>query len=259
MIQIRDLYKSFGPLAVLRGVSFEIRDGETVAIIGQSGCGKSVLLKHIIGLLKPDAGDVIVDGINMSSARESALESLRRNIGFLFQGSALFDSMTVMENVTLGLRESTASGERDREKLARITKEKLALVGLQGIEDVMPSELSGGMKKRVALARALAGEPRYMFYDEPTTGLDPITSDQIDALIQELTRMTDHAGQIHVTSLIVTHDMFTVERIVGRVIFLYDGMVYFDGTPEEFARSNDPIARQFLERYRHLDDRSSTV
>jgi phospholipid/cholesterol/gamma-HCH transport system ATP-binding protein len=241
VISIKNLQKSFGTLDVLRGVSIEIADRETVAIIGQSGSGKSVLLKHIIGLMKPDAGEIIVDGVNISKARERELEHLRRNIGFLFQGSALFDSMTVLENVTLGLVES---GERDREKLARITKEKLALVRLRGIEDTMPSNLSGGMKKRVALARALATEPRYMFYDEPTTGLDPVTSDQIDALIEDLT------SKLHVTSLIVTHDMFTVERIAHRVIFLYEGLVYFDGTPIEFERSADPVCGQFLDRYR---------
>jgi len=243
VISVHRLYKSFGSLEVLRGVTFDIHDGETVAIIGQSGCGKSVLLKHIIGLMKPDGGEVFADGINMSHARENQLEQVRRHIGFLFQGSALFDSMTVMENVTLGLREH---GEHDHEKLSRITKEKLALVGLKSIENVMPSDLSGGMKKRVALARALAGEPRYMFYDEPTTGLDPVTSDQIDALIQDLT------GRLHVTSLIVTHDMFTVERIAKRVIFLHDGKVHFDGTPAELDQSPDPISRQFLERYRHV-------
>ena len=244
MISIRDLRKSFGEQDVLCGISLDINDGETVAVIGQSGCGKSVLLKHIIGLLKPDSGEVIFDGTIVSKANEEELERVRMNIGFLFQGAALFDSMTVQHNVTLGLWEHN---ERDREKLARITKEKLALVGLRNIESVMPSELSGGMKKRVALARALATEPHYMFYDEPTTGLDPVTSDQIDALIQELT------GRLHVTSLIVTHDMFTVERIAERVIFLHQGKVYFDGTPKAFAESTDPTCRQFLERYRHAE------
>jgi phospholipid/cholesterol/gamma-HCH transport system ATP-binding protein len=241
VISIKDVRKSFGALEVLRGVSLEIADGETVAIIGQSGCGKSVLLKHIIGLMKPDSGEVSVDGVNVSNMRERDLQKLRRNIGFLFQGAALFDSMTVLENVTLGLVEY---GERDREKLARITKEKLSLVGLKNIEHVMPSDLSGGMKKRVALARALATEPRYMFYDEPTTGLDPVTSDQIDALIKELTT------KLKATSVIVTHDMFTVERIAHRVIFLHQGLVYFDGTPVAFERSSDPICGQFLDRYR---------
>ncbi len=242
MISVKDLRKSFGALEVLQGVSFEIADGETVAIIGQSGCGKSVLLKHIIGLMKPDSGEVLVDGVDVSKMKERELQKLRRNIGFLFQGAALFDSMTVLENVTLGLVEH---GERDREKLARITKEKLALVGLKNIEHVMPSHLSGGMKKRVALARALATEPGYMFYDEPTTGLDPVTSDQIDELVQSLT------ARLHVTSLIVTHDMFTVERIAKRVIFLNEGRVHFDGTPKELSTSSDsPIVQRFLERYR---------
>lgn len=243
MISVKNLRKSFGSLEVLRGVTFDIQDGETVAIIGQSGCGKSVLLKHIVGLMKPDRGEIFVDGINMVLAKQNQLEQVRRQIGFLFQGSALFDSMTVMENVTLGLREH---GERDHGKLTRITKEKLELVGLKNIETVMPSDLSGGMKKRVALARALAGEPHYMFYDEPTTGLDPVTSDQIDALIQDLT------GRLHVTSLIVTHDMFTVERIVNRVIFLHEGKVHFDGTPAKLVQSPDSISRQFLERYQHV-------
>ncbi len=243
MIEIRNLYKSFDGNDVLRGIDLTIADGETVAIIGQSGCGKSVLLKHIIGLLRPDRGAVVVDGINMAEAKEKDIYRVRRNIGFLFQGSALFDSMTVLENVTLGLREN---GERDKEKLARITLEKLALVGLRGIEKVMPADLSGGMRKRVALARSLATEPRYMFYDEPTTGLDPVTSDQIDALIEDLT------AKLHVTSIIVTHDMFTVERIAKRVVFLHQGKVYFDGRPEDLTRSNDPINRQFLERYRLL-------
>ena len=242
MIQVRDLYKSFGELPVLRGVSFDIADGETVAIIGQSGCGKSVLIKHIIGLLKPDSGEVIFDGTNVSTAPDRDLERARMHIGFLFQGAALFDSMTVMDNITLGLREH---GERDHAKLARITKEKLALVGLKNIESVMPAELSGGMRKRVALARALAANPRYMFYDEPTTGLDPVSSDQIDALIQELTQ------QLSVTSIIITHDMFTVQRIAKRVIFLNEGLIYFDGTPQELTRSKEPVAQQFLERFRH--------
>ena len=241
MIEIRALRKSFGSVEVLRGIDLRIEDGETVAIIGQSGCGKSVLLKHIIGLMKPDSGEVIIDGVNMSSGSWHDIEKIRRNLGFLFQGSALFDSMTVKENVTLGLREH---GLRDNLELTRITKEKLALVGLNGIEQQMPPNLSGGMKKRVALARALATEPKYMFYDEPTTGLDPVTSDQIDALIENLT------ARLNVTSVIVTHDMFTVERIAKRVVSLHSGSVYFDGTPSELKSSHDKTVTQFLERYR---------
>jgi len=241
VIQIHGLHKSFGAQPVLRGIDFDIADGETVAIIGQSGCGKSVLLKHIIGLMKPDQGEVLVDGVNMSTARDKDLERVRRQFGFLFQGAALFDSMTVSQNVTLGLWEH---GERDRTKLSHIAKEKLGLVGLRNVGETMPADLSGGMKKRAALARALAGDPRYMFYDEPTTGLDPVTSDQIDALIQNLT------NQLHVTSVIVTHDLFTVERIAKRVIFLHQGRVYFDGTPQELVRSTDPTTQEFLARYR---------
>lgn len=241
MIEIHKLHKAFDEQQVLRGIHFTITDRETVAIIGQSGCGKSVLLKHIIGLMKPDSGSVIVDGVNMASARERDLERTRANFGFLFQGSALFDSMTVSENVTLGLFER---GERDKEKLARIATQKLALVGLRGIESQLPGHLSGGMIKRVALARALASEPRYMFYDEPTTGLDPVTADQIDALIEDLT------DKLHVTSLVVTHDMFTVERIAKRVIMLHQGHIFFDGTPKDLNHSTEPVVQQFLERYR---------
>ena len=240
MIEVFNLHKSFGDQPVLRGVNFRIDDGETVAIIGESGCGKSVLIKHVIGLLRADEGDVVVDGVSMSSATEKEVYAIRRHIGFLFQNSALFDSMSVFDNVVLGLWEN---GEHDTEKLYAITKEKLALVGLKGIEAVKPSELSGGMRKRVGLARALAMEPKYMFYDEPTTGLDPVTSDQIDMLILDLT------NRLKVTSLIITHDLFTVERIAKRVIFLNQGVVYFDGTPRELEGSSDPVIKKFIERF----------
>ncbi|MBS1902271.1 MAG: ABC transporter ATP-binding protein [Bacteroidetes bacterium] len=242
MIEIRNLKKSFGERHVLRGVSFTVHDGETVAIIGQSGCGKSVLLKLIVGLLEPDAGDVVVDGINTAVAPEGVLYPLRRQIGFLFQSAALFDSMTVYENVVLGLWEQ---GERDEQKLRQLATEKLELVGLGGILDHKPSELSGGMRKRVGLARALAMNPKYIFYDEPTTGLDPVTSDQIDDLILSVT------NRYKATNLIITHDLFTVERIAKRVIFLYEGLVYFDGTPGELQTSSDTVIKQFIERYVH--------
>jgi phospholipid/cholesterol/gamma-HCH transport system ATP-binding protein len=242
MIEVRDLTKSFGSNAVLRGVSFKVEDGETVAIIGQSGCGKSVLLKHIVGLLLPDSGSVVVDGLHISEADEDSLYALRRRIGFLFQGAALFDSMTVYENVVLGLWEA---GERDEHKLRTLAAEKLSLVGLGDILDRKPAELSGGMRKRVGLARALAMNPKYLFYDEPTTGLDPVTSDQIDNLILDVT------GHYRATNLIVTHDLFTVRRIAKRVIFLNNGYVFFDGTPEELHRSDDPVIKQFIERFVH--------
>ncbi|MEP7235197.1 MAG: ATP-binding cassette domain-containing protein [Ignavibacteriota bacterium] len=240
MIEISKLKKSFGENEVLRGIDITINDGETVAIIGESGCGKSVLLKHIIGLMHPDSGSVTVDGVNMIEATETMLYSVRRRIGFLFQSAALFDSMTVYENTVLGLWES---GERDEAKLRQIATEKLSLVGLHGILDAKPADLSGGMKKRVGLARALALQPKYMFYDEPTTGLDPVTSDQIDYLILSLTE------SFSTTNLIVTHDLFTVKRIAKRVIYLYHGLVFFDGTPEELAKSNDPKVIQFIERF----------
>ncbi len=241
MIEVHDLHKSFGDKPVLRGVSFSIADGETVAIIGESGCGKSVLIKHVIGLLYADKGSVSVDGHDIATTSEKTIYSLRRNIGFLFQNSALFDSMNVRENIVLGLWEN---GLRDEDKLRAIAKEKLALVGLAGIEERRPSELSGGMRKRVGLARALASDPLYMFYDEPTTGLDPVTSDQIDALIADLTRT------LSVTSLIITHDLFTVKHIAKRVIFLYQGQVYFDGLPSDLLHSEEAVISKFVKRFK---------
>jgi phospholipid/cholesterol/gamma-HCH transport system ATP-binding protein len=240
VIEITNLKKSFDDEPVLKGISITIHDGETVAIIGESGCGKSVLLKHIIGLLIPDEGSVTVDGIVISEASEDVIYALRRRIGFLFQSAALFDSMTVFENIVLGLWEE---GERDEEKLVKVVKEKLTLVGLRNIGHLKPSSLSGGMKKRVGLARALAMQPQYMFYDEPTTGLDPVTSDQIDFLILSLTK------SFSTTNLIVTHDLFTVKRIAKRVIYLREGLVYFDGTPAELLASSDPKIVQFVERF----------
>lgn len=225
---------------MLDGVSMQINEGETVAIIGQSGCGKSVLLKHIIGLLEADSGTVMVDGLNVATATEKQIYQMRRKIGFLFQSAALFDSMTVYENIVLGLWEH---GERDHEKLRAIAEEALKMVSLRNILDQKPSSLSGGMKKRVGLARALAMKPKYLFYDEPTTGLDPVTSDQIDDLIL-------HVCEIYQsTNLIVTHDLITVEQIAKRVIFLNAGRVYFDGTPAELEASTDPVVIQFIERF----------
>ncbi|HET9136915.1 MAG TPA: ABC transporter ATP-binding protein [Candidatus Kapabacteria bacterium] len=240
MIELQDIHKSFGAGNVLDGVSMQITEGETVAIIGQSGCGKSVLLKHIIGLLEADSGTVTVDGLNVAAASEKELYKMRRKIGFLFQSAALFDSMTVYENIVLGLWEH---GERDHEKLRAIAEEALKMVSLRNILDQKPSSLSGGMKKRVGLARALAMKPKYLFYDEPTTGLDPVTSDQIDDLIR-------HVCDIYKsTNLIVTHDLITVEQIAKRVIFLNAGRVYFDGTPAELEASTDPVVIQFIERF----------
>jgi phospholipid/cholesterol/gamma-HCH transport system ATP-binding protein len=240
VIQINDLKKSFDTKQVLRGIDLTIKEGETVAIIGESGCGKSVLLKHMIGLLVPDEGTVTIDGLEITRAHERDIFAIRRQIGFLFQNAALFDSMTVYENITLGLWEG---GIRDTKQLREITRTKLELVGLHGIEDRSPSELSGGMRKRVGLARALAMEPKYMFYDEPTTGLDPVTSNQIDHLIANLTH------KLPVTSLIVTHDLFTVRNIAKRVVYIVEGKIYFDGTPEELIESEDLMVSRFVNRF----------
>lgn len=242
MIRIQGLHKSFSEgKTVLRGVNLDIQTGETLAIIGQSGCGKSVLLKHIIGLLRPDSGSVEVDGAEVHTLPDRELYALRARFGFLFQGAALFDSMTVAENVALGLVENTDMAEAD---VRRIVAEKLDMVGLPGIERLKPAELSGGMKKRVGLARALATNPDYLLYDEPTTGLDPVMSNQIDALIADLT------ARLNVTSIVVTHDMFSVYTIAHRVALLHEGRTYFQGTPDELRASQDVVVRDFLERYR---------
>ncbi len=240
MIEIRNLRKSFNGNDVLRGVDLTIPTGETIAVIGQSGCGKSVLLKHIIGLLTPDEGEILVDGQNVHRLPSKELYLLRGRFGFLFQGAALFDSMTVLENVSLGLVENSPMTEKE---IRGIVAEKLALVGLPGIEDKKPAELSGGMRKRVGLARALATNPDYILYDEPTTGLDPVMSNQIDALIAEIT------GKLSATSIVVTHDMFSVYNIVDRVALMHEGRIYFSGTPAEFQSADDPVIRDFIERF----------
>ncbi len=240
MISITGLQKRFGDNHVLRGVNLEIQTGETLAIIGQSGCGKSVLLKHIVGLLEPDAGSVAVDGRVIHELEEDELYALRKRFGFLFQGAALFDSMTVLENVGLGLSENTDMSDMDIE---RIVAEKLEMVGLPGIERLKPSELSGGMKKRVGLARALATNPDYLLYDEPTTGLDPVMSNQIDELIADLT------SHLNVTSIVVTHDMFSVYTIAHKVALMHEGVMYFQGDPDELRSSQDPTIRDFIERF----------
>jgi phospholipid/cholesterol/gamma-HCH transport system ATP-binding protein len=241
MIEIQGLRKTFGDgQPVLQGIDLTIKTAETIAIVGQSGCGKSVLLKHIIGLLQPDDGQVLVDGKNVHALDEAALYQLRSRFGFLFQGAALFDSMSVMENVALGLVENR---ELPEEEIRQIVAEKLAMVGLPGIEQKRPSELSGGMRKRVGLARALATNPDYLLYDEPTTGLDPVMSNQIDALIADITR------RLNVTSIVVTHDMFSVYAIVHRVAMIHEGRIYFTGTPDEFRSTNDRVINDFIERF----------
>ncbi|MBW7843426.1 MAG: ABC transporter ATP-binding protein [Ignavibacteriales bacterium] len=240
MIEISDLHKSFGSKKVLQGVNLTIEAGETIVIIGRSGCGKSVLIKHIVGLLEPDSGFVKVEGKIVSDLSLKELYELRKNFGFLFQGSALFDSMSVYENVSLPLVESKNGYTKD--DILKIVNEKLELVGLTGILNLKPSELSGGMKKRVALARALVTNPNYILYDEPTTGLDPIMSDSIDHLIKDL------ADKLKVTSIVVTHDMYSVKNVAKKVAMMHEGVIYFTGKPEELVTSSDKVIEDFIRR-----------
>ncbi len=239
MIELINVKKKFGEKEVLRGVNLKILKGETLVIIGPSGCGKSVMLKHIIGLLSPDEGEILIEGKNIVKMKTSELYKIRKKFGFQFQGSALFDSMTVEENVGLGLVENT---NKSKSEIKEIVEEKLEIVGLPGIGKLMPADLSGGMKKRVALARSLAINPEYILYDEPTTGLDPIMSDAIDELIKELT------NRLKVTSVVVTHDIFSVYDVADQVAMMHEGKVYFKGTPKELVESNDEVIRLFLHR-----------
>lgn len=240
MIEISDLHKKFNEKYVLQGIDLNIENGETLAIIGRSGCGKSVLIKHIVGLLFPDSGVVKVDGHNLNDLNTKELYNIRKNFGFLFQGAALFDSMTVGENVALPIVENNKGLSED--EIAGIAEEKLSLVGLPNIQHLKPSELSGGMKKRVGLARALVTNPGYILYDEPTTGLDPIMSDSIDSLIKEL------ADKLKVTSIVVTHDMVSVNNVANKVAMIHEGRIYFTGTPDELLNSSDPVIVNFIKR-----------
>ncbi len=237
MIEIRNLYKSFNGKKVLDGVNLSIDKGQTLVIIGRSGCGKSVLLKHIIGLIKPDAGDILIDGVDIAKMSGKELESLHLNFGMLFQGSALFDSLTVEENVGFGLIEHT---KKDMDFIRKRVKECLTMVGLEGIESLSPSQLSGGMKKRVALARAICMSPKIVLYDEPTTGLDPIMADGINTLIRELHE------KIKVTSVVVTHDMVSAYKIGDKIAMLYNGSIIQSGSPDEIKNTGNPIVRQFI-------------
>jgi phospholipid/cholesterol/gamma-HCH transport system ATP-binding protein len=237
MIEIKDVHKSFGDLAVLSGVNLTIRTGENLVVLGRSGSGKSVLLKLIIGLLKPDAGAISVDGQLVTGMGYNDLSRLRKRFGMLFQMAALFDSMTVDENVGLALREHSA---RSNGEISAIVTEKLSMVHLDGIESKKPADLSGGMRKRVGLARAIAMDPDYILYDEPTTGLDPVTAQQINVLIREL------QGKLNVTSIVVTHDMQSAYYVGDRLCLLYEGRIRFDGTPDEIRASTDPVVRQFI-------------
>lgn len=240
MIEIINLHKNFGSKKVLEGINLKINTGETIVIIGRSGSGKSVLIKHIVGLLVPDEGYVKVENQRVDDLTEDQLYNLRRKFGFLFQGSALFDSMTVEENVSLPLVES--SNGYSKSKIKNIVSEKLTLVGLPDVHNLKPAELSGGMKKRVGLARALVTDPDYILYDEPTTGLDPIMSDSIDNLIRDL------STKLKVTSVVVTHDMYSVKNVADKVAMVHNGKIYFVGKPQDLLDSNDNVIVDFIKR-----------
>jgi phospholipid/cholesterol/gamma-HCH transport system ATP-binding protein len=237
VIRVEDIYKSFDSRPVLRNVSLEIHEGETLAIIGRSGSGKSVLMKHMIGLLRPDSGRVLVDGVDINAVSYAKLREIRRQFGLLFQGGALFDSMNSFENVAFPLRTFT---NREPAEIEKDVQECLELVNLSDVGEKMPSELSGGMQKRVALARAIALRPRYILYDEPTSGLDPETSNTIDELISNL------ADQLNVTSIVVTHDMHSVLSVADRAAFVHDGTIHWQGTVDELHRCEDPVLCDFV-------------
>ena len=238
MIQVKDLVKSFEDNEVLRGVNLKIGKGHTTAIIGSSGSGKSVLLKHIMGLMKPDSGCVFLEGICVTDLNYERLKAVRKKMAMVFQGAALFDSMTVAENVGIGLYSHTRLSKRE---IAEKVNHCLSLVGLHRIENLSPAELSGGMKKRVAIARAIAMEPQILLYDEPTTGLDPIRANSINDLIVTLQNKLD------VTSVVVTHDMNSVDRVADYVAFLHQGKIHFEGTVDKLHNSDDLVLRHFVE------------
>ena len=237
MIKLIDINKSFKERQVLRHINLSVADGETLVIIGGSGSGKSTLLRLMVGLIAPTSGEIWIDAQEISQMKEEALDQVRLKMGMVFQYSALFDSMTVGDNVAFGLREHTDYSE---EKIRRIVAEKLALVGLSGVENMMPSELSGGMKKRVGLARAIAFEPSIIFYDEPDSGLDPVMTGKIDELIRTMQR------QLGVTSVVVTHDMESAFLVGDRIAMVYEGEIIADETAEDFRRLSDPRVRAFL-------------
>ena len=241
MIELRQVHKRFGPKVVLDGVDFVVREGETVALLGPSGTGKSVLLKHIIGLLTPDSGEVLVDGLEVASLGRKELAELRKRIGYAFQTGALFDSVSVFENIRLGINDEALYRDLDycRAQVAKC----LQLVNLpEDVAKLMPIELSGGMRQRVGIARAIAGSPKYLLYDEPTSGLDPVNADVMDGLIESLQR------ELHATSVVVSHDVRGSFRVADRIALLHQGRIRAVGTPEEFMAAKDGVVREFLER-----------
>jgi len=241
MIELRNVHKAFGKQVVLNGVDFEVREGETVALLGPSGTGKSVLLKHIIGLIRPDEGEIYVDGKDVCRLKRKELSELRSRIGYVFQNGALFDSMDVFENVRLGITDENLYG--DLEYCRKRVAECIRLVNLPADTiEKYPAQLSGGMRKRVGIARAIAGNPKYLLYDEPTSGLDPVNADIIDGLVQRL----DH--ELGVTSVMVTHDVRGAFRVADRLALLSEGKIVMQGTPQEFLESKNQKVREFLER-----------
>jgi phospholipid/cholesterol/gamma-HCH transport system ATP-binding protein len=237
MISVQGLIKRIGAQEILRGVDLEVARGETLAIIGRSGGGKSVLLKHLIGLMRPDAGEIRIEGENIIGMKERRLASIRQKVGILFQGSALFDSMTVAENIAFPLREA---GERDPKVLRARVSEMLEVMELSGEEEKMPVNLSGGMKKRVGLARSIIRQPSCILYDEPTSGLDPVVSDSINRLIRRLQR------RLGVTSIVVTHDMKNAFHVADQIAYLHEGRIHFHGTPDDLRQSSDKLLQDFL-------------
>jgi phospholipid/cholesterol/gamma-HCH transport system ATP-binding protein len=250
MIQLVDVHKAFGPKRVLQGFTLDVPEGETMVIIGYSGTGKSVAIKHIVGLLTPDSGTVFVDGAEVPNLEREALYSLRSKIGYVFQFAALFDSLTIGDNVALALRKDRTLSESEIQKRV---KESLALVDLPGVENKYPAELSGGMRKRVGIARAIVKRPKYLLYDEPTTGLDPVTSAVIDEL---MVRMREKLG---VTGVVITHDMRSAYTVGTRIAMLYEGRVRQVGTVDEIRNSTDPVVRQFIEGKPDLEPLSAGV
>lgn len=237
-IELRGVHKRFDAKVVLDGVDLVVEEGKTMAIIGGSGSGKSVLLKHIVRLLEPDEGIVLVDGRDIAGLRREELYELRRNVGYVFQFAALFDSLSVFDNVAMGLRRVRGIEPAEIEQRVR---ESLARVEMEGYEERLPAQLSGGQRKRVGLARAIATRPRYLLYDEPTSGLDPVTTAVIDQLIRKL------AGELGVTSVVVTHNMKSAYTVADRIAMLYRGRIRFEGTPDEVRAAEDPVVRGFVE------------